>query len=354
LAITPVFLLFLYFKDSLISGIDKIDAIKNVVLFTTGMNDSGDSNYSGLYTSQTVGSEWQNQSTGIRLYAYANSAMEVAERIKKEATLYTIGLYQELEGMPESGKNVVEFFKLFTKDLASTQESFHDVNKPDELKTVFGDVAEAITEGAFTFSYAGIKGQRTGDCVYDDDFFNHASTKYDHPLAIMSLSLAMAAFGDSTAGYGDEKARNCVALLESMGFKDVTAYGYETPPGENTIAAVFAHKPIECSDGVYELMVTAVRGGEYKKEWAGNFRITDDDNYGQQVHRGFEIAREKVSDEYLSKYIKLIKSIDANLPGKSMKLWTVGYSRGAAVANLFASHVQSNIKSGVFTTTAGD
>ena len=102
--------------DALISTVPDGEHVrKNVVLFTTGMTNNGDYSYSGRYDENTVGSNWRRTDTNIRLYAYANHAISVAEALKQKATLYTIGLFQTMEGMPEQGKDIVEFFKLTAK-----------------------------------------------------------------------------------------------------------------------------------------------------------------------------------------------------------------------------------------------
>lgn len=132
--------------DTLISGVTDVGAIKNVILFTTGMSDSGTSSYTGHYSSSTVGSNWYNESTNINLYAYANSAIATAAELKKKANVYTIGLFQQFNGMPQQGKNIVEFFKMFTKDIASAEENYRDVYDPEQLKEVFYDTAEVALE----------------------------------------------------------------------------------------------------------------------------------------------------------------------------------------------------------------
>ena len=118
---------------------------KNVVLFTTGMTSSGEYSYDGKYDEETVGSQWINSATKINLYAYANHAHEIADVVKENANLYVIGLFQTMEGMPEAGHEIVEFFKLTASDLASSQRHYYPVDDPEKLEFTFGDVADAIT-----------------------------------------------------------------------------------------------------------------------------------------------------------------------------------------------------------------
>lgn len=128
---------------NLIQSVDENSA-KNVVLFTTGFTNGGGYSYDGLYDDNTVGSIWTRRDTEVRIYAYANRAIAVADQIKSIATLYSIGLFQVMEQMPEMGKQLVEFLKLFAKDCASSPNEFYDVKDPEDLELVFGKVAENV------------------------------------------------------------------------------------------------------------------------------------------------------------------------------------------------------------------
>ncbi|MDR0231957.1 MAG: hypothetical protein LBI82_07545 [Dysgonamonadaceae bacterium] len=183
--------------------------------------------------------------------------------------------------------------------------------------------------GTFEYSGGDIAQNKVDDYetdfVFSTKYFNNSASEYNHDLAIMSLQLAMAAFGLHSETYGNNKANNVKKLLSDMDLKNIEPKGYNTPPEENTIAVTFARKSIEND---YELLVIAVRGGEYKKEWGGNFNVGNGD-----VHKGFEIAKEKIINDYFDEYIRTHIN---EFSGKKVKLWITGYSRGAAVANLLA------------------
>ena len=132
--------------DTLISGINDQAATKNVVLFTTGMTNDGNSSESGHYDSNTVGSSWYRSDTGINLYKYANVAYDVAATLKEKATLYSVGLFQTMSGMPEAGRPIAEFFRQFASDLATSADTFYDVDDPNNLEFMFGKVADDITQ----------------------------------------------------------------------------------------------------------------------------------------------------------------------------------------------------------------
>ena len=183
--------------------------------------------------------------------------------------------------------------------------------------------------------------------TYSDDYFNSSSTNYDHELATMSLKLAMAAFGlnqDENRNKYDwdnfgERTSNIRALLGDndasgfggMGFKNVRPMGYDRrPENKNSIAATFAHRTISGS----EMIVIAVRGGLYEREWGDNFRLGQTGN--ESEHKGFATSRDTVMG-YLKKYLEdLIQTNEIRQTSK-LKFWITGYSRGAAVANMVAA-----------------
>jgi len=189
----------------------------------------------------------------------------------------------------------------------------------------------------FTYSGGDIANDKVADYIMDYNFsteyFKEAANIYNHDLSIMSLQLAMAAFGLHKEPYGITKANNISCLLSCMEFNDIQPYGYEEPPTENSIAATIARKSLPENT---ELLVIAIRGGEYKAEWGGNFKVGDGD-----VHEGFDIAKEKVINDYFDAYIRIHKD---SLSGKKVKLWITGYSRGSAVANLLGAHFVDKTK----------
>lgn len=131
--------------NELLSTINGDNIIKNVVLVTTGMTNEGQHNYTGHYGERTIGSNWRRTDTNIRLYAYANVALEQAEIIKKDANLYTLGIFQTMEGMPEEGKSIADFFRLTALDLASSTDYFYDIDDPEKIDFVFGEIVDDIT-----------------------------------------------------------------------------------------------------------------------------------------------------------------------------------------------------------------
>jgi hypothetical protein len=175
--------------DTLISGISDNNAIKNVVLFTTGMTDTGDYNYNGHYDDNTVGSDWWNEKE-INLYAYANVAYSVAKSLQSKATLHTIGLFQTMTNMFDEKRDeeelmqllmVTEFFRLVVFNLASSPEYFYYAEDPNDLEFVFGEVASGIIESA----------PHNPDYIEPIDLPYHSDYNNDPPL-VLSYSLAFA------------------------------------------------------------------------------------------------------------------------------------------------------------------
>jgi len=343
--------------DTLLDGISDENAIKNVVLFTTGFTMAGSYNYTGHYSESTIASGWQNSGNGVKLYAYANVAYDAAESVKSKANLYSIGLFQNLNDIPAEGHDVLAFFKLTALDLATSSDYFYDVDDPSKLEFVFGEIAEDIVKKDGTFIYAaGMEAKNyESNYYYDDNYFLNSSYEYNHQLATMSLCMALAAYGRAGVDYENQGKNdetdyadyNIRKLMGDIGFEDVDTSlvgtadhynaGYPDKPIEDSIGVAIGNREITLKDGSKcTVIAVAVRGGGYEREWGGNFRIGSGMN-----HEGFETARNSVIialRTYIEKYGDKLK-------GNDIKLWFSGYSRGAAVANLSAAFVNNNISS---------
>ena len=245
-----------------------------------------------------------------------------------------------VEGKPaeeNSKKGGGIFDRLFGGD-GKGKDNSTDMNK---------EISNETITGTFTYSGGDVANDENGDFttgfIFSTDYFNRPSTDYNRSLSIMSLQLAMAAFGRCNESYiNGRKADNIKQLLSDMHFQDITHYGYNTDPEQHSIAATIARMNMEDECG-YQLLVIAVRGGEYKAEWGGNFTVGNGD-----VHEGFDIAKEKVKD-YFDLYLHTYKD---TLAGKTVKLWITGYSRGAAVANLLGAYFVDKTQDGKYGSMA--
>lgn len=322
--------------QTLLSAIPNGENVKkNVVLFTTGMTNHGSYNYSGKFDSTTVGSNWQRMDTGVKLYAYANNAISVAETLKNDATLYTLGLFKTYASMPTQGKDVVELFKLTAKKLATSDEYFYEVDDPNDLEFTFGDIANDIINETkeITFTYASA-GDKTAKCYYTNDYFAKSSYIFNSSLATMSMSFAWSAFGSSDGGQSDysNKSKNARDLLEKIGVKPEnikTNDWFTKKPTTDSIGVIAGNMPITVKNKDYTLIAVAVRGGGYEQEWASNFTIG---RSGQ--HYGFDNAKESVLS-FLKDYVS-----EQKITG-DIKFWITGYSRAAATANLVAGAIDN-------------
>ena len=321
---------------SLLDEIGDENAFKNVVLFTTGMTSAGDYSYSGRYDGNTIGSSWKKTSTGVKIYAYANAAWEQARILKeKNVGVYTIGLFQTMEGMPEKGQSIAAFFRLLTSDLATSGDYYYPVDDPEHLEFTFGAVAENIINPLMelTFTYQS-GGDHTATCYYTNEYFSGSSYMYKPGLATMSVSFAMSAFGSGKGGKSDysNKSANARQLLMDIGFReeDIGVNDWFTQkPTTDSIGVIVGNKPITVQGENFTLIAVAVRGRGYEAEWASNFTIGKE---GQ--HSGFDAAKNHVI-EYLRTYVE-----ERNITGP-VKLWITGFSRAAATANLVGGEIDN-------------
>ncbi|MDE7269070.1 MAG: cellulose binding domain-containing protein [Acetatifactor sp.] len=320
--------------EELIDSVSDQSGTKNVVLFTTGMTATGTYSYKGPYNTLTVGGRWYNPGTNIPLYAYANAAYAAAEKLKRKCTIYSIGLFQSMENMPEKGRDAAQFFKLCACDWASSKNHFYDVKDPADLEFVFGQVAGNIVKRTGTFSYPGKDKDYSAQYYYDDNYFKSSSYEYNQQLATMSLCLELSAWGSEDESNYTKKMKNAEALLYELGFAgfdhnytDFTEEGINGKPTKDSVGVVAANKMLSFDGKDYTLIAVAVRGGGYEREWASNFTIGVDGD-----HQGFSEAKNNVI-LFLENYIK-----EQRISG-DIKLWLVGYSRAAATANLTAGAI---------------
>jgi hypothetical protein len=324
--------------EQLIDGVTTPNAIKNVVIFGTGMTNVGDYNYEGRYSSSTIGSDWHNMATNIHLYAYSNVAYEIASRIKGKATLYSIGLFQIFDDMPSQGRNIAEFFRMFAEDIASTGH-FYPVNDPNDLEFVFGDVADDIT-GSLS-----LRNLKYWDCVLDEegnidvhwggllfngdsqtiDSFNQERQSHHRNLATISAVL-------SRNAYDRERLNSTLNELDAINIKPFHGGTHSNP--EHFIAHAVMN--IGGVDSNVVFVITRGTQGSFwdsDSDWSTNRAALTNEN---KEHRGFAQARDTVMDN-LNTYLS-----DNNIPTANSKILITGHSYGGAVSNLLAKSLENN------------
>ncbi len=163
--------------------------------------------------------------------------------------------------------------------------------------------------------------------AYSDDFFKASGKEYNPHLATMSMALAEASVSSTREPKTEEgyrnMARNAVAILEDNGFVDIDLNeDYTLKPAKDTMGVGCAHKKITDGDREYTLLVIFPRNAGYEAEWGNNFVLGAEGDA-----KGFDDCAEAClafAKDYIERH---------SLSG-DCKVWTVGYSRGGAVANL--------------------
>lgn len=190
--------------------------------------------------------------------------------------------------------------------------------------------SSAVIKGTYQFSSdegKNIQSQNTFE--YRDECFTRSSFLGCKELEMLSIQAASA----SVSYYGPEidkaeidpsvGSHNITEMLNKMKFKDVsTNKYYKTEKHESSMAVAVGHKNIIQDGKTYTLLAIIPRSAGYKQEWAGNFIVGDGD-----IHQGFKDARDEIL-RYVKKYIE-----EHNIKGE-IKVWTAGWSRGAAVTNM--------------------
>ena len=317
----------LVLADTLLENVNASGAVKNIVLMSDGLPETGAYSYNGPYT-------YTDYSYG---YYYANAAYNKANELKTKYSIYSLGFFHSLSG------NLLSFGRRFMDDLQNA--GYYEVINPDDLDFEFGKIADDILKKSGVFKYAGqIVQSHDSEAAYyyDDAYFLQDAKDYNPQLATMSLCFELTSWSSYDTGNWPDKSKNARELLTGelltsageyspgtggIGFKDFAQNEevWKDWPRRDSIGVVAANKTITDSrDGgkKYTLIALAVRGGGYFREWSGNFAIGESGS-----HAGFTTAKEEVL-RFLKGYIT-----DHAITGE-IKLWVVGYSRAGATANM--------------------
>ena len=194
---------------------------------------------------------------------------------------------------------------------------------------------DEVKKGEFIFApHTYTDGDLTDIYYYTDRVFSESATNYNEHLATMSMILATASISsqDPDATY-DVKSRNLQYLLREWDFIgfDMNEY-YTQKPAEQTMGVGIAYKVIGEGEDAYTVLAIVPRSAGYEKEWAGNFTVGT-----EGTHQGFTTGRDIILD-FATKYVEE----NAYKFDGTVKIWTVGYSRGAGVANLLAAYLTDN------------
>ena len=166
--------------------------------------------------------------------------------------------------------------------------------------------------------------------VYSDDYFKKSGKIYDPHLCTMSYTVAISSSSSTREPFTDEgyarKNRNVKAILEDIGFSDIVVNDdYTVKPTKDSAGVCCAHKKIVQDGREYTLLAIVPRSAGYEAEWGDNFVIGAKGNA-----EGFD----RSAEQYLAFAKDYIAAQDIS---GDVKVWTVGYSRGATIANLAAA-----------------
>ena len=172
---------------------------------------------------------------------------------------------------------------------------------------------------------------------YSDDYFRHPASEYNPHLATLSMFMT----DNSTPrnrpkNLNDEWYKKQPNLLkgffEAIGFEDFDANAdYTSRSDFDTIGIACARRQVDD----YTVIAVAVRSGGYYREWANNVWLGDGSK-SDYMHEGWYNCANKLLT-FLDSYVT-----NNNITGK-IKIWTAGFSRGGATANLAAGLLDNKI-----------
>ena len=192
-----------------------------------------------------------------------------------------------------------------------------------------------LKKGEFIFApHTYTDGDLTDIYYYTDEVFFGSAIDYNEHLATMSMILASASISSQEADAGYEiKSQNLSYLFREWDFTGFAVNdSYTEKPGEQTMGVGMAYKVIGEGENAYTLLAIVPESAGYGKEWAGNFTVGT-----EGVHEGFATGRDVILD-----FAKAYVAENADDFEGDVKVWTVGYSRGAGVANLLAAYLDDH------------
>lgn len=182
------------------------------------------------------------------------------------------------------------------------------LEKEIEVKMV-SNFAQEIGEGTYV-----------DKVMYKDSWFLEDSHDLNYELALASAMTGGASYSNSI----DQNGSKITDFLKDTGFGKIekNAYYSEGIYLPNSMGVIIGQKRLVTRNNKYTLLAVFPRNAGYEDEWVGNFDMS---NTG--VHTGFMLARDEIL-RFMKQYI-ISNRIKGNL-----KVWTAGYSRGAAAINL--------------------
>lgn len=181
---------------------------------------------------------------------------------------------------------------------------------------------------SITVNYSNVSSElQTITVEFCDDWLLQPDDVYNHKLMQASFVMAVTGFRSKIYDLSD-KDHDIRDFFTKAGFTGLRSDDFNRLTTINTIGTMIAHKKA----GDETLIAVSISGNNYQNEWLSNFTIDDEIRPA-----GFNSAAAKVMqrvDEYIKEY---------QLTG-SKRLWVSGYSRAAAVSNIFAADAVNSKK----------
>ena len=295
-------------------------------------------------TAYISGSPAGNSKIGVRTTQTSRYLNDESER----KYFYAQAFFSDFDGYHiefDGTKGVLKYVKgdpdpdpEFTSVKAGTVKKVGTYNGKEVIEGYFRYAAVLNTEAELSSNYY----YSDGYFLTGDDSNAGDPTIYNEHLATMSMATVLAGCC-SNIGLNNEiknqaqynldytyKSQNIEMVLTDIGIDSDDIYISETytlKPSDNSIDVAIGKKGLDGSD--YTLVPIVVRSVGYESEWVNNFALGSS---GEA--QGFAVSADNIL-KYVQKYIKNYGLEDEVANGK-VKFWIMGYSRGAAIANLAA------------------
>lgn len=356
----------------LLNSVPSENTTRNLLLCTTGLTDIGEYEYEGHYNADTRASSWANLDSHIKLYAYANSAIKSADKIKENGTnIYVIGLFDPVEAkMPSTSalRDVTSFLRLTASDIASSPDHFYPVSDVNTLDFYFGQMEEELTGTTKIKIYNGsdnyVKEEYSDDIggalgksghyeemLWGPALFEIPSTQMfgmdissgdsaNWNLAMLAGSLCTTAYNHEylVQAYLDLGCKKEDIFLYSYpdseyNRKNVERDGKEGFSNDNDLAFSIASRPMTISGREYDLIFITLRGTSNLHEAREDATQTNQSMF-YDYHAWswpLEFYRDVLAGltDYTNEH--------SNMNEKPIKVFITGHSLAGAAANLVAA-----------------
>lgn len=165
------------------------------------------------------------------------------------------------------------------------------------------------------------------DFPFSDSLFFTDPNTFNLQTARMSFGFLCSGMRDNKHGITPEhQADRIRKFLADTGFTDVDIQGYDQPTDIDTVSSAIGMKDV----GDVRIIAATTCCAGYQNEWMANFWVGDGER-----HAGFSYAA-GILENRLEAYL------ESHPTDKKLVLWTTGFSRAAAISNIFAADMQDS------------